>query len=150
MIDTLTACWSGDEASNSEVAKLDREVLRVLGRFTGACILVLHHVGHPQAFVPRKGVHAGRGASAMGQKADVVLNLAGSGRSEFSLDISKNRYGAGVPQPPTKFRILDLEDGNLDIETIGAETSPRVDECAAAAVAAIVGGEPLSTRAGRP
>jgi hypothetical protein len=83
----------------------------------------------------------------MGQKADVVLNLVGSGRSEFSLDISKNRYGAGVPQPPTKFRILDLDDGNLDIETIGAETSPRVDECAAAAVEAIVGGEPLSTRA---
>lgn len=66
--DTLSALWSGDEASNAEVVKLDREVLAQLVRLTGVTPVVIHHTGHPTAFVNRSGVGAGRGASAMGQK----------------------------------------------------------------------------------
>jgi hypothetical protein len=146
VIDTLTACWSGDEASNTEVARLDREVLRVLGRLTGACILVLHHVGHPQPFMTRKGVHAGRGASSMGQKADVTLNISSGSPGEFTLEASKNRYLSGVPQPPTRFRIVDLPDGGLTVEATGPHTSPRVDECADAALEIVAADGPVSTR----
>jgi AAA domain len=73
VIDTLSASWSGDEASNADVVKLDREVLAQLVRLTGVTTAMIHHTGHPQAFVNRGGVSAGRGASAMGQKADVFL-----------------------------------------------------------------------------
>src|SRR5438552_8207683 len=71
VIDTLSACWSGDEGSNAEVVKLDRDVLTKLVSLTGVTVVVIHHTGHPQAFVNRGGAGAGRGASAMGQKADV-------------------------------------------------------------------------------
>jgi AAA domain len=54
--DTLSALWSGDEASNAEVVKLDREVLAQLVRLTGVTPVVIHHTGHPTAFVNRSGV----------------------------------------------------------------------------------------------
>jgi hypothetical protein len=72
ILDTLTACWSGDENDNAQIAAIDRDVLVPLTQI-GASSLVIHHTGHPQALVRREGVHAGRGASTMGQKADVVL-----------------------------------------------------------------------------
>jgi hypothetical protein len=85
VIDTLSACWSGDEASNAEVVKLDRDVLTKLVRLTGVTVVVIHHTGHPQAFVSRGGAGAGRGASAMGQKADVVLVFQTAGVHEFTI-----------------------------------------------------------------
>jgi KaiC/GvpD/RAD55 family RecA-like ATPase len=139
VIDTLSACWSGDEASNAEVVKLDRDVLTKLVRLTGVTMVVIHHTGHPQAFVSRGGAGAGRGASAMGQKADVVLVFQTAGVHEFTIDHSKNRTAGGFKEPKAKLRVIDTEDGGLDIARIGKAIDERVAECIDAAVE-IVGG----------
>ncbi|MBA3727837.1 MAG: hypothetical protein H0W94_01270 [Actinobacteria bacterium] len=55
MLDTLSACWSGDEGDNDAIAAFDRHALAPLVRATGASVLVLDHTGHPQPFV---GYHA--------------------------------------------------------------------------------------------
>jgi hypothetical protein len=134
VIDTLSACWSGDEGSNAEIVALDRDVLARLVKLTGVSVVVVHHTGHPQAFVNRGGVGAGRGASAMGQKADVVLVFQAVGPQEFTIDHSKNRTPGGYKEPKARFRIVDTEDGGLDIERIGKAIDERVVEAMDAAV----------------
>jgi len=144
VLDTLSALWSGDENSNREVVAFDRDVLVPLVRKTGACLLVVHHSGHPQAFVNRGGVGAGRGASAMGQKADVVLIFQAVGIHEFTIAHEKNRTG-GHKEPKSRFRIVDTDDDGLDIEPVGTHIDPRVAECMDAIVEAIGRNEGLST-----
>jgi hypothetical protein len=147
VLDTLSATWSGDEQSNAEIAALDRERLRPLVRLTGATLVVVHHTGHPQAFVRRGGVNAGRGASAMGQKADVVLVFKEAGVNEFTIEVPKNRMWHGHREPSTRFRIVDEPEGGLAIEKVGEEASARMDDCAGAAVGIVREAEgPLSTK----
>jgi hypothetical protein len=134
VLDTLSATWSGDEGSNAEIVALDRDVLSQLVRLTGVSVVVIHHTGHPQAFVNRGGVGAGRGASAMGQKADVVLVFQSVGPQEFTIDHAKNRTPGGYKAPKARFRVIDTEDGGLDIERIGKAIDERVVECMDAAV----------------
>ncbi len=132
--DTLTSCWSGDEGSNAEIGRLDRERLAPLVRMTGVTTVTIHHVGHPQAFVNRGGVGAGRGASAMGQKADVVLVFRTVGPREFTIEHAKNRTPGGHKEAKARFRIVDTDDGGLDIERVGNVVDARVIECMTAAV----------------
>lgn len=134
VFDTLSATWSGDEASNAEVVALDRDVLSQLVRLTGVTVVMIHHTGHPQAFVRRGGAGAGRGASAMGQKADVVLVFQPAGVHEFTVDHSKNRTPGGHKEPKARFRVVDTDDGGLDIERVGKAIDERVVECMTAAV----------------
>jgi hypothetical protein len=141
VIDTLSASWSGDEGSNGEVVKLDREVLAQLVRLTGVTPVVIHHTGHPTAFVNRSGVGAGRGASEMGQKADAVLVFQAVGPHEFTIDHAKNRAAGGHKEPKARFRVIDTDDGWLDIERIGKATDERVAECMDAAVELVSGSE---------
>jgi KaiC/GvpD/RAD55 family RecA-like ATPase len=148
VLDTLSALWSSDEASNAEVVKLDRDVLAQLVRLTGITVVVIHHMGHPQAFVNRGGAGAGRGASAMGQKADVVLVFQAVGVHEFTIDHAKNRTAGGHKQPKARFRIVDTDDGGLDIEHVGKAIEERVVECMDAAVEVVIGtAEGLGTNA---
>jgi hypothetical protein len=148
VIDTLSASWSGDEASNADVVRLDREVLSQLVRLTGVTLVVVHHTGHPQAFVNRSGVGAGRGASAMGQKADVVLVFRSEGHHEFTVEHSKNRTPGGYLEPKARFRVIDTEDGGLDIERVGRSIDERQVEAMDAAVAIIAASDgALSTNA---
>lgn len=139
VLDTLSALWSGDEASNAEIVKLDREVLTQLVRLTGVTPIVIHHTGHPTAFVNRAGVGAGRGASAMGQKADVVLVFQAVGPHEFTIDHAKNRAAGGHKEPKARFRVVDTDDGALNIERIGKAIEERVAECMDAAVETVIG-----------
>ena len=118
VIDTLSACWSGKEDDNAAIAALDRDALLPLVTETDATVLVLDHIGHPQANVKRAGVNAGRGASAKGQKADAVLNFQASAQREFSIDVAKMRAGGGEKAPLASFRIVDREDGAIDIEQL--------------------------------
>jgi hypothetical protein len=134
VIDTLSASWSGDEQSNADVVKLDREVLSQLVRLTRVTPALIHHTGHPQAFVNRGGAGAGRGASAMGQKADVVLVFQSVGPHEFTIEHAKNRTPGGYKEPKARYRVIDTDDGGLDIERIGKATDPRVAECMNTAV----------------
>jgi hypothetical protein len=148
VLDTLSALWSGDENSNAEIVGLDRDVLVPLVRLTGATLSIVHHMGHPQPFISRGGANAGRGASAMGQKADVVLVFQAVGIHEFSLDHGKNRSPGGHKEPKARFRIVDTEDGGLDIEVLGRHVDERVGECTESMVEVILGGDGnLSTEA---
>jgi hypothetical protein len=147
VVDTLSASWSGDEASNADVVRLDREVLAPLVRLTGVTTVMIHHTGHPQALVNRGGVSAGRGASAMGQKADVVLVFSSSGPKEFAIDHAKNRTPGGHREPRSQFRVTDTEDGGLEIERVGKAIPQRVAEAMDAAVEIVIASEGLSTNA---
>jgi hypothetical protein len=147
VVDTLSASWSGDEASNADIVKLDREVLAQMVRLTGVTTVMIHHTGHPQAFVNRGGVGAGRGASAMGQKADVVLVFSPAGPKEFTIDHAKNRTPGGHKEPRTRFRVTDTPDGGLEIERVGKAIAERVAEAMDAAVEIVADSEsPLGTR----
>jgi hypothetical protein len=134
VLDTQSALWSGDENSNREIVALDRDVLVPLVRLTGASIVMIHHVGHPQAFISRGGPSAGRGASAMAQKADIVMVFQAVGDHEFTIEHAKNRTPGGHKEPKARFHIIDTEDGGLDIERIGKEIDERVAESMEAAV----------------
>jgi hypothetical protein len=147
VIDTLSATYSGDENSNADIVKLDREVLVPLVAKTGAAVALIHHSGHPQAFISRGGVGAGRGASAMGQKADIVLVFQSVGPHEFTIDHAKNRTAGGHKEPKTRFRIVDTEDGALDIERVGKDIDPRAAEAMDTAVELVSASDGLGTNA---
>ncbi len=114
VIDTLSACWSGDEDSNTAVVAFDRDVLLPLIRETGASPLVLDHTGNPQPFVRRRGVSAPRGASAKGQKADFLLEFRAGNPHEFTIDHGKARGAKGKESSRT-FRVIDTDDDGLDV-----------------------------------
>ena len=143
VLDTLTATWTGDEGDNAAIAALDRDLLLPLIR-AGSTVIVLDHTGHPQAFVRRGGVNAGRGASSKGQKADVVLNFVSKGHGEFMVDASaKFRVGDGRGPGEMLLRVLDTQP--LDIETITDTHTVRVNELADEMVRAIEDAGELTT-----
>ncbi|MHB8469998.1 MAG: bifunctional DNA primase/polymerase [Gaiellaceae bacterium] len=113
VFDTLSACWSGDEDSNKEIAAFDRDTLQPIVRTTGASTVTLDHTGNPQPFARRKGVSAPRGASAKGQKTDFLLEFRATGDAEFTIEQGKAR--GTRKQPPRTFRVIDLDDGGLDV-----------------------------------
>jgi hypothetical protein len=148
VFDTLSALWTGDENSNSEIAAFDRDILVPLVRLTGAGIGVIHHTGHPQQFGSRKGVNAGRGASVMAQKADVVLVFGAVGLHEFTIEHSKNRTPGGHKEPRKRFKVVDAPGGALEVETLGKQVDPRVAEGVEDAVDLITSSEdPLGSNA---
>jgi hypothetical protein len=147
VLDTLTALWSGDENSNREIVTFDRDVLVPLVRLTGAAVIVIHHTGHPQAFISRGGANAGRGASAMGQKADIILVFAAGGPHEFTVDHGKNRTPGGLKEPKARFRVVDTEGGGLEIERAGRAIDPRVAEAMDVAVEVISSADGMGTNA---
>jgi hypothetical protein len=116
----------------------------MLGRI-GASIVVLDHTGHPQPFVRRQGVNAGRGASAKGQKADVVLEFVAKGEREFMIRAPKMRAGDGRKPPELLYRVVDTDDGGLDIELVGESADVKVRALADAMVDAITTAGMLTT-----
>jgi AAA domain len=116
VFDSWTDCWQGDENDNRAVQQFDSTVLKKL-QDLGVAPFVIHHTGHPSMFGARKGVNAGRGASSLGQKADVVLAFSAGMAGEiqtFKLSYPKGRVGGEAP-PEQLFRVVDTEDGGLDI-----------------------------------
>jgi hypothetical protein len=146
MLDTLTACWSGPEDDNGAIAALDRDVLVPITA-AGATALVLDHTGHPQAFVRRRGVNAGRGASSKGQKADVVLEFVAHADHEFTIRVGKMRAGNGHNPPDALMRVVDTADGGLDIESVGNAEDVKTVTFAEAMVDAIREAGSLTTNA---
>jgi hypothetical protein len=140
VIDTLTACWSGDEADNAAIAAFDRELLIPL-RDNGSASIVLDHTGHPQPFVRRKGASAGRGASTKGQKADVVLEFKADGEHAFTIEHGKNRPGGGRREPARTIEVRDTEAGGLVlVETAGSDAL-RIQAVAEEMVEIILGAD---------
>lgn len=124
--DTWTDCWHGDENSNEDVRDFDSTVLKPL-QAQGTAPVIVHHTGHAQMFVSRKGASAARGASSLGQKADVVLEFRDAGDGAFTVVYGKARIG-GEPQPDRTFRVVDTDDGGIDIvETETAQVRKLVE-----------------------
>lgn len=101
ILDTLAACWTGDEESNREVAALFRKVIAPI-RAIGATILILDHVGHGR----RSGSGAARGASTKGQSADIELVFEPRGKSAFRISNPKDRL-TGFSAPT---QVLEVEE----------------------------------------
>jgi len=161
VFDTLTGCWSGDENENAAIAALDREALMPLVEETGATVLVLHHTGHAGER-PRRGATAPRGASAIGQKFDVVLEFRQEGHSSFV--ITCNRWERIGPSPPgpTLYTVVDTGDDHLKVAPVEGNISGgrphvaweprieavtrdmRVEQVASAMVKAVTRAGPLS------
>lgn len=112
VFDTWTDLWHGDESSNEEVRDFDANVLKKI-QAQGGTPIIVHHTGHPQMFSNRKGATAGRGASSLGQKADVALEFKAEDDGAFTVVYGKPRIG-GERQPDRTFRVIDTDDG-LDI-----------------------------------
>lgn len=133
VLDTFTACWSGDENDNAAVAGFDREVIRPVIEATGASVLTLDHTGHPTAFVSRKGVSAARGASSKGQKADLVLEFRDLGEHRFLVRQGKNRL-TGTIEPDRTLEVVDTDDDLLDIVETENPGDAKIRETAEAMV----------------
>jgi hypothetical protein len=145
VLDTFTACWSGDENSNEEVAGFDRRVIRPVIAATGASVLTLDHTGHPTAFVPRTGVSAARGASSKGQKADLVLEFRDLGDHRFLIRQGKNRL-TGTIEPDRTFEVIDTDENGLDIVEIANPEDVLVQQMAEDMAAFILAAEePVGT-----
>ena len=145
VLDTLSACWSGDENSNAEISAFDREALQPLVR-VGAAVLVLDHTGHPHAFPSRSGANAGRGASAKAQKADVALVFKSGGDSLFAIHHVKNRFG-GRKALPSSFRVVDTDDDGLDLVLESSAEDVAVTEMATRIVKVIEDAGEIATTA---
>ena len=145
VIDTLSACWSGDEDSNAAITALDRDVLLPLIRETGTSPLVLDHTGNPQPFVRRRGVSAPRGASAKGQKADFLLEFRATGDRELQIAHAKAR--GARKEPLCTFQVVDGEDGALDVVEIETPADAKTLALADDLVEAISEAGALTTKA---
>lgn len=127
-LDTWTDLWHGDESSNEFVRDFDANVLKRL-QAQGATPIIVHHTGHPQMFGGRKGATAARGASSLGQKADVTLEFKAEDDGAFTIVYGKPRIG-GAGQPDRTYRIVDLEGGGLDVVEVGGAHERAVKELA--------------------
>jgi hypothetical protein len=119
-LDTWSSFWSAGEDNEAMIA-FDRRILSPV-KAMGTTVIVIHHEGFAQPFGNRGGATAGRGGSAQGQKFDVVLDFdPGNGTGEFVIVHGKGgRFSpGGVKEPKRAFRVIDTDDGGLDIADIG-------------------------------
>ena len=135
-LDSWTDLWGGDEKENREVQQFDARVLKPM-QAQGATPVVLHHTGHRQMFSDRGGATAGRGASALGQKADVTLEFKDAGEDRFTIIYGKCRIG-GVRVPERAFRVEDEDDGTVSIIECGDPGQLATNEMVEKMVRAIV------------
>jgi hypothetical protein len=146
VLDTFTGCWSGDENDNKAFNVFYRDVMRRVVDETGASILVIDHTGHAQPFTRREGAEAARGASSKGQKCDSFLQFKGKGDRAFEIVHGKARMG-GTKAPPARLKIIDTDDGGLDIVPSSAGDDATVVDAAADIVSAVEAAGWLTTKA---
>ena len=136
VIDSFTSAWGGDENSNAEVAAFDRDLLMPLADL-GAAPFVLHHPSRPSEGSNRLGARSGRGASAIGDKADLVYNFRTIDKDRFTVSRGKNRLGLPEMGDLT-FQVVDLDDGGLAVEEVkDADAHDPVGEVADRMVAIV-------------
>jgi hypothetical protein len=137
VLDTLTGVWSGDENSNSEIARFDRDVMTRLKDEVGCAIIVIHHAGHPTQGRKREAASMGRGASSQGQKADTILEIKTDHRfsqGTFTITHGKSRPSGGVKEPVRRYRVDGSFTGNdpLDIveddRSLAGRLTPKQEE----------------------
>ncbi len=122
-LDSWTDLWGGNEDANREVQQFDAAVLKPLQR-QGVTPVVIHHMGHRYMFSDRGGATGGRGASSLGQKADVTLEFKSAGDDLFTIVYGKCRIG-GIHQPPRSFKVEDTDDGRVRDRRVRVARGPR-------------------------
>jgi hypothetical protein len=114
IIDTLsTSFGDGDENSNTDVAKVINNVKTNLRTPFGACVLIIHHVGHGD-----KGRE--RGAYALRANSDARILVARDNDEQIHLESQKVKDGrkwAPVPLKATEVRLNGIEDNLGETET---------------------------------
>ena len=135
-MDSLTDLWSGDEDKNREVQQFDAAVLKPL-QAQGVTPVTVHHMGHQQMFSNRSGATAGRGASSLGQKADVTLEFKAAGDNRFTIVYGKCRIG-GIHVPQRSYQVEDTDDGRIEIVECASSDERGVEELAEKAVQAVL------------
>ncbi|MEI6448540.1 MAG: AAA family ATPase [Actinomycetes bacterium] len=135
-LDSWTDLWSGDENDNRAVQQFDASVLKPL-QAQGVTPVVIHHLGHRYMFSDRGGATAGRGASSLGQKADVTLEFKSAGDDLFTIVYGKCRIG-GLHQPQRSFKVEDTDGGRLQIAECEALEDRTVAELAEKAAQAVL------------
>jgi hypothetical protein len=146
ILDTFTGCWAGDENSNEAFNAFDRDVMRRVVNETGSAILMTDHTGHPQQFVRREGAENARGASSKGQKCDSFLQFKPRGERAFEITHAKARMG-GRKAEPARLKVVDTEDGGIDIVSASGGEDPAIADVATELVAAIEAAGSLTTTA---
>lgn len=134
--DSWTDLWSGDEGDNRAVQQFDATVLKPL-QAQNVTPIVIHHTGHPTMFSNRGGATAGRGASSLGQKADVTLEFKAEADGAFTIVYGKPRIG-GDRQPDRTFQVTDLDDGGIDIVEVASARARAVAELVEKMVQAVL------------
>jgi hypothetical protein len=127
-LDSWTDLWHGDEGDNRAVQSFDANVLNASRP----------RVSRPSPFttpatgtcsVTGRAPTAGRGASSLGQKADVTLEFKSEADGAFTIVYSKSRIG-GEHQPDRTFRVVDTDEGALDVVEVPSAATRAVDELA--------------------
>ncbi len=135
-LDSWTDLWSGDEKENRDVQQFDATVLKPC-QARGVTPVVLHHTGHRQMFSDRGGATAGRGASSLGQKADVALEFKTAGEDLFTIVYAKSRIG-GIRRPEQTFKVEDTDDDRIEIVATGSPDAHAAEQLAEMAAQAIL------------
>ena len=144
VLDTFTACWSGDEDSNHDLAEFDRMVMKPL-QLAGSSVLVLDHTGNPQPNVRRRGVSAPRGASTKAQKTDFLLEFHAGGDRAFRLERGKARGSHG--SEPRRYLVVDGDDDALELVESEVGDEEKTAEVADQLVEIVRALQPLGTTA---
>jgi hypothetical protein len=103
--------------SNQAVARLDQDVFMPLMEETGAALLILDNVGHPDLQSGRKPDWA-RGASAKMDKVDIALWFERPDTSDnytTRIKVQKMRLDRGTPKPI----IIRTGKGDIEFEVLG-------------------------------
>jgi len=135
-LDSWTDLWSGDEDDNRAVQQFDASVLKPL-QAQGVTPVVVHHMGHRYMFSDRGGATAGRGASSLGQKADVTLEFKSAGDDLFTIVYGKSRIG-GLHHAERSFRVEDTDDGLVQIVECDSPEERAVAELSEKAAQAVL------------
>lgn len=112
IFDTQSKIFAMENENDNSEGNRKAKLLDRLKMETGAAVLLIHHTSKGG---DGKGVHRGRGASAIAGSADIVANLEALTADTVKLSITKNRV-------PCKFASITLRKaGNDRFERIESE-----------------------------
>lgn len=120
ILDSMVRLHGLDENSNVDMARFFSEGVGPLRRH-GAGVILLHHLGKPQAQGPGLQRHRVRGASDIMAAPDSVFLLYRNQENKLILRQEKNRNVS--PARPIEITILDANWNGIDSMTISGSTT---------------------------
>jgi len=121
IVDTLSIAYPTRDENDNAQATAQMLLFRELAQTTNTAIILVQHFGKLVENVA--AVYAGRGASARGAHADVVLNLEALTDDMVGLNTGKNRWSM---ERPLKMKLRKAGGGLF--EMVNIEDAPQLDE----------------------